>query len=181
MLQTIATFLFPLALLYAGTRDLMSYEIPNWVSLAMIAAFLVAAFAGSFRLADIGWHLAAGAAVLAVGFILFAANIFGGGDAKLLAACAVWIGWMGLLKFFIFVALIGGVFALALIVFRRLTLPDSWTTKPWIQRLHDQNGGIPYGVAIGLGGILMVPELPLYAHTIRPSAVVLQGIQAFMA
>jgi prepilin peptidase CpaA len=93
----------------------------------------------------------------------------------------VWIGWMGLLQFFIFVALIGGVFALALIVFRRLTLPDSWTTKPWIQRLHDQNGGIPYGVAIGLGGILMVPELPLYAHTIRPSAVVLQGIQAFMA
>ena len=107
MLQTIATFLFPLALLYAGTRDLMSYEIPNWVSLAMIAAFLVAAFAGSFRLADIGWHLAAGAAVLVVGFILFAAKVLGGGDVKLLAACAVWIGWMGLLKFFMFVALVG--------------------------------------------------------------------------
>ena len=181
MLQTIATFLFPLALLYAGTRDLMSYEIPNWVSLAMIAAFLVAAFAGSFRLADIGWHLAAGATVLAVGFILFAAKVFGGGDAKLLAACAVWIGWMGLLKFFVFVALIGGVFALALIVFRRLTLPDSWTNRPWIRRLHDKKGRMPYGVAIGLGGILMVPELPLYAHTIRPSAAVIQGIQPFMA
>ena len=181
MLQTIATFLFPLALLYAGTRDLMSYEIPNWVSLAMIVAFLVAAFAGSFRLVDIGWHLAAGAAVLAVGFILFAVKIFGGGDAKLLAACAVWIGWTGLFKFFIFVALIGGVFALALIVFRRLTLPDSWTKRRWIRRLHDQKSGIPYGVAIGLGGILMVPELPLYAHAIRPASAVIQGIQPFMA
>ena len=181
MLQTIATFLFPMALLYAGTRDLMSYEIPNWVSLAMIAVFLVAAFAGSFRLADIGWHLAAGVAVLAVGFILFAAKIFGGGDAKLLAACAVWICWTGLFKFFIFVALIGGVFALALIVFRRLTLPDSWTKRRWIRRLHDRKGGIPYGVAIGLGGILMVPELPLYAHAIRPVSAVIQGIQPFMA
>ena len=180
MLQTIATFLFPLALLYAGMRDLMSYEIPNWVSLAMIAAYLVGAFAGSFELADIGWHLAAGAAVLVVGFCLFTAKVFGGGDAKLLAACAVWIGWVGLLQFFMFVALIGGVFALALIVFRRLTLPESWTDKAWIQRLHDRNGGIPYGVAIGLGGILMMPELPLYTHAMRSDSVVFQGIQPFI-
>jgi prepilin peptidase CpaA len=181
MLQTIAILFFTLALLYAGTRDLMSYEIPNWVSLAMIAAFLVTAFAGPFPLVDIGWHLAAGAAVLAVGFILFAIKVFGGGDAKLLAACAVWVGWAGLLEFFMFVALIGGVFALALIVFRRLILPESWTKKPWIQKLHDQEGGIPYGVAIGLGGILMVPELPLYDHAIQSESTVIQGIQPFMA
>ena len=181
MLQTIATFLFPLALLYAGARDLMSYEIPNWVSLAMIVAFLVAAFAGSFRLADIGWHLAAGAAVLAVGSILFAAKVFGGGDAKLLAACAVWIGWTGLLEFFMIVALIGGVLALIIIVFRRITLPQSWMKMSWIERLHDKDRDMPYGVAIGLGGILMVPDLPLYAHAIRPDSVVIQGIQPFMA
>ena len=41
------------------------------------------------------WGLGAGAVMLIAGFALFAAGIFGGGDAKLLAASAVWFGWSG--------------------------------------------------------------------------------------
>ncbi len=181
MLETIAALLFSLALLYAGARDLMSYEIPNWISLTLLAVYLVASVFGSLGFVTIGWHLAAGAAVLAVGILLFAAGIFGGGDAKLLAVCAVWLGWANLLKFFVIVALIGGVLALFLIAFRRITLPASWEKRAWIRGLHAEDGGIPYGVAIGLGGILMVPELPLFAFTTRLESAVFQGIQSLMA
>ena len=121
MLVMVAVFVFPIALAYAAVCDLTSYEIPNWISLTLLAVFLVASVFGSLGFVNIGWHLAAGAAVLAVGILLFAAGIFGGGDAKLFAVCAVWLGWANLLKFFVIVALIGGVFALFLLAFRRIT------------------------------------------------------------
>ena len=181
MLVMVAVFVFPIALAYAAVCDLMSYEIPNRISLTLLAVYLVASVFGSLGFVNIGWHLAAGAAVLAVGILLFAAGIFGGGDAKLLAVCAVWLGWANLLKFFVIVALIGGVLALFLIAFRRITLPASWEKLAWIRGLHAEDGGIPYGVAIGLGGILMVPELPPFAFTARLESAVFQGIQSLMA
>ena len=181
MIPALFASVFIVLCLYAAVKDVETLTISNGLNAIIAFLFIPAVIITAPGWDVAGAHLLAGLAAFAISVLLFSLGVFGGGDAKLLAACAVWIGWMGLLKFLIFVALIGGVFALVLIVFRRLTLPESWTAKPWIRRLHDRKGGLPYGVAIGVGGILMVPELPLYAHAIRPSAVVLQGIQAFMA
>ncbi len=165
MILTIVVLLFPLALMYAGGRDLMSYEIPNWVSLAIVADFLALALLGPVDLSMVGWNLSAGAAVLIVGAALFFAGIMGGGDAKLLAACAVWVGWSGLLKFCFVVSIAGGVFALLIIAAKYAKLPKAWREGTWLGRLCSGEKGLPYGVAIGLGGIVMFRELPVVTAT----------------
>ncbi len=116
-------FVFPAALIYAGWRDLVSYEVPNWVSVGLVAAFAAGAAVAGSTMTTLAWHLAAGAAVLTVGWILFALGVIGGADAKLLAAAAVWTGWTALAEFLVVVALTGGVLALGLIVWRRFELP----------------------------------------------------------
>ncbi len=165
MLAIVAVVIYVFALGYAAVRDLLSYEIPNWVSLAIVGGFFALAYASSFDLAVVGWHVSAGAAVLVAGAILFYTGIVGGGDAKLLAACAVWTGWSGLFDLCIFVALFGGVLALCFLVARRLRLPASWMEIEWLRRLHSPEQGIPYGVAIGLGGILVMRDLPLVSES----------------
>ena len=160
MLETVAVFLFPVALVYAAVRDLASYEIPNWLTLAITVDFLAAALAGSYGISLVGWHLSAGLAVLFAGALLFAWGVVGGGDAKLLAACAVWVGWTGLARFILAVVIIGGLFALLVLWLRRAKLHGSWTEKPWIRRLLSDEEGLPYGVAIGLGGMLTLGKLP---------------------
>ncbi len=163
MLENIIVLLFPLALLYAALRDLASYQIPNWLSLAIVADFFAGALATSLDISAIGWHLSAGLATLLVGILLFARGLLGGGDAKLLAACAVWVGWPGLPRFCLVVAVLGGLLALLVLGLRRVSLPAWWAERAWIRRLQSAEQGIPYGVAIGIGGVVVFKDLPLVA------------------
>ena len=154
---------FPAAMLYAGWRDVVSYEVPNWVSICLVAAFAAgAAFAG-LAMTTVAWHLAAGAAVLMVGWILFALGVLGGADVKMLAAAAVWTGWSALAEYLLVVALSGGVLALGLIVWRRVKLPARWAGREWLRRLHARDAGLPYCAAIGCAGLWIFPRLPLLA------------------
>ena len=50
--------------------------------------------------------------MLVLGFALFAAGLFGGGDAKLMAAAALWLGWSTGTSVLVFTALAGGVLAI---------------------------------------------------------------------
>ncbi|PPR30639.1 MAG: hypothetical protein CFH36_02365, partial [Alphaproteobacteria bacterium MarineAlpha9_Bin6] len=56
------------------------------------------------------------------------------------------------------VALTGGVLAIALIVFRRFIVPTSWKRFDWLVNLHKEQG-VPYGVAISVGAVLVSPQL----------------------
>ena len=47
-----------------------------------------------------------------------------------------------------------------LLVFRRSVLPAFVIRQPWVQRLHDERAGVPYGVALAIAG------LATYPHTI---------------
>ena len=165
MVESVVVLLFPAALVYAAVSDLASYQIPNWLSLAIVVDFVAAAVVGSLDIAAIGWHLSAGVAVLVAGMLLFARGIVGGGDAKLMAACAVWVGWSGLLRFCLVVAVIGGLFALLVVGLRRVELRPSWVEWAWLRRLRSAERGIPYGVAIGIAGVVMFKDLPLVAST----------------
>ena len=95
MLEVFALVVFAGLLVYAACTDVASLTIPNWVSIALAGVFPLAALAVGMPLSEIGMHYLFGAAILAIGFFLFAANIFGGGDAKLIAAAAVWTGFQG--------------------------------------------------------------------------------------
>ena len=153
---------FPAAMIYAGWRDVVSYEVPNWVSVFVVAAFCAGAALAGVAMTTVAWHLAAGAAVLIVGWILLAVGVVGGADAKLLAAAAVWTGWSALAEFLLVVGLSGGVLALGLIVWRRIALPARWAGREWLRRLHARDAGLPYCAAIGCAGLWIFPRLPLF-------------------
>jgi prepilin peptidase CpaA len=161
IVSLLALVLFAGLLAYAAWSDVRSLTIPNWVSLAMAGAFPVFALASGVEFAAIGINLLFGLGVLAVGFFLFQANIIGGGDAKLLAAAAVWTGLQAFAPFIIWTALAGGVFALMLIVARKhaglLAAAPSF-----VYRLLTPKTGVPYGVAIMLGGLMAAPSAPLF-------------------
>jgi len=145
----------------AAISDLLTMTIPNRISLALAIAFLVLAPAFGLPFTQIGMHLAAASVVFAVCFALFALNIMGGGDAKLLAAAALWFGFnLSLVMFLIYVAFIGGIITLLIVWLRSqagiisaigLPMPNSLTVAK----------KIPYGIAIAVGGILAFSSSPI--------------------
>jgi prepilin peptidase CpaA len=83
-----------------------------------------------------GWRLAlsagaAGLLVLIVGTLPFSLGALGGGDVKLLAACACVLGFTGILPLVFCTALIGGVVALCVLIYRRLARRSERVTVPY--------------------------------------------------
>jgi prepilin peptidase CpaA len=161
MLTSLFCLAFPLLLIYAAWHDITTMTIPNWVSIALAVAFIPTALVAGFTAEQIGWHLAFAAVVLLVCAGLFYLNVFGGGDAKVIAAASLWTGMAGAGPFVMAVALAGGGLALVLIILRRMKLASP---KPWIARLMSPTEGAPYAVAIAAGALLAAPASPLLAE-----------------
>ena len=150
----IVSLVFPAALLWAMASDAARFEIPNAVPLTLAAAFPLHGLLAGFGGAELAWHLAAGFGALAVGAALFFCRALGGGDAKLIAAAALWIGPAGLPRFLVAMALIGGALALALLLYRALPEPAWARDGGWLRRLHARRREAPYALAIGGAGLL---------------------------
>jgi prepilin peptidase CpaA len=163
MLELAILTLFPAAVAFAATMDLFTMTIPNRISLALVAGFLVLAPLAGLGLGDMAYHAAAGLLVLAVGVLLFIPGWVGGGDAKLAAAVALWLGFEHLFSYFFFVALAGGSLAMLFLAARKHPLPAFVSTQPWAVRLHDRRTGIPYGVALAAGALVVYPHTSWFA------------------
>lgn len=163
MMQTAILAILPLCLAIAAISDLMTMTIPNRVSLLLAVSFLAAAPLAGMPLAEMGIHLAAGLAVFAACFGLFAANVMGGGDAKLLTAAAFWFGLnQSLILFLVYVGLLGGAITL-LVLFIRTRADHALALGIRLPASLSSAKKIPYGLAIGLAGFLAWPESPLFA------------------
>ena len=151
-------FAFPALALVAVVKDAASYTIPNWISLALVAAFVpaaVAAWQADVPLAVLGACVGIGALALVAGMAMFAFGWIGGGDAKLLAACALWLGWQGMAPFLFWTTIAGGVMAAMLLVARRHGAQFVGSNAPvWLGRLFSRTADVPYGVAIAFGALL---------------------------
>ena len=141
-------------------------KIPNFVSLALVAGFLIVALLTQMPLATFGSSLAIGLAVLGVTFLLFAFKLLGGGDAKLIAAGSVWIGADHIMEYLAFVAIFGGVLSLAILGYRKSIPATALNLPGWAQRLHTPQGPIPYGIAIAAGGLAIFPATDLFLSLI---------------
>jgi prepilin peptidase CpaA len=158
ILDVTRLLLFPALMAFAATSDLLTMTIPNRVSLALAAGFLVLAGVSGMGLADILAHVGAGATVLVVAFACFAMGWIGGGDAKVAAAAALWFGFSELMNYLLWASLFGGVLTVLLIQFRRWPLPYPLTGQAWLVRLHAKDSGIPYGIALAIGALMIYPE-----------------------
>jgi prepilin peptidase CpaA len=150
--------LFPLGLAYGALSDVTTMTIPNRLVLALLLGFLLLAPLAGMDLKSFGFHMAAGATVLAVSFAMFSFGWIGGGDAKFAATIALWLGWSHTFEFVLISAMFGGILTLVILSFRRMMLPAFALRQSWLFRLHDPNAGVPYGVALAAAGLVVYPK-----------------------
>ena len=148
----IATVGFGALLVAASCCDVLRLRIPNMIPLALVALFALQLLIGRGVAAPLDHLLAMGLA-LAVLLPLFALNMLGGGDVKLLAAVALWLGMGKLAALMILVGIVGGVFALL------------WLAMRWLIRT-------------GLGGRTLPPSLQ--AHAPLPFALPITIVAALL-
>ena len=114
--------------------------------------------AGGMSFPEILSHIGAGATVLAVAFGCFAMGWVGGGDAKVASTAALWFGFAHLMNYLLLASVFGGALTLLLLQFRQWPLPYALTGQAWLTKLHAKNSGIPYGIALAIGALMVYPE-----------------------
>jgi prepilin peptidase CpaA len=158
VLHLLVVSVFPLLVLIAALTDATTFLIPNRLSAALAIAFLPAALLMGLSPATIGVCLIVGLAALLVGVCMFAAGWIGGGDAKLFAAAALWLGWPAVGPFLAWTGIAGGALAVGLLAARKATSPILAARGPvWVGRLLEPKGDVPYGVAIAFGALAAFP------------------------
>ena len=158
LIKAIELTLFPAMMAFAASSDLFTMTISNRVTLMLVGGFFALAAITGVDAAEMISHLSAGCVVLVAGFGLFARGIIGGGDAKLAAAAALWLGFDHLLPYLLLASLLGGALSIGLIWFRMAPLPEWLARQTWVERLHSKDGGVPYGIALAAAALAVYPD-----------------------
>lgn len=145
-------------MIIAGAGDALSLRIPNRLTLIIFAAFFPLAWATGMPLDVFGFHVLTGVILIVVGFMLFSAGLFGGGDAKLLAAAGIWFGSSQALPFLVFTVLAGGVLALCVGLWSVISMSWDIHDIPWAKKILGLRPSVPYGYALAIGAILAFPQ-----------------------
>lgn len=159
--EIIRLTLFPAMMAFAASSDLLTMTIANRVSLILIGGFVLLAALGGMTGADLLSHFGAAATVLAAGFLCFTFGWIGGGDAKLAAASALWLGFGHLFDYLIYASILGGALTLLIVKFRTWPLPQILVGREWAERLHRDGCGIPYGIALAAAALIVYPQTDL--------------------
>jgi prepilin peptidase CpaA len=165
--DAIRLMLFPALMAFAASSDLLTMTISNRVSLILVGGFFVMALVIGMSPMVILSHVGAAAVVLVVAFLCFARGWIGGGDAKLAAATALWLGFDHLMPYLIYASLFGGLLTLALLQIRTMPLPGLLERQPWAQRLHRNDSGVPYGIALAAAALAIYPDT-IWMRAIAP-------------
>lgn len=149
----ITVFGFAALAVASAIHDVRHLTIPNHYSLAITLLFPAYVLTAG---APVDWMgaLAISGGLLVLGFLLFVMKVLGAGDAKLIAAVALWAGPDLFLVFLLLTAVTGGTMALALWLRHRL----SRAASPGLIFLTDVEPGftkqpMPYAVAIAAGAL----------------------------
>ena len=140
-------------LVVAAVTDIRSRIISNRLNLVIAGlAPLYWLASGLSPWPDMALQLALGLTVFALFAGLFALNMMGGGDVKLLGALALWFPWPALLFLLAAMAILGGVVTLVTVIHHRMT-----------RKMGPPE--VPYGVAISLAALWVVGERYLNQFT----------------
>jgi prepilin peptidase CpaA len=152
--------LFVGLLALAAARDLYDRQIPNQISVAIILLYpaLVLLTPG-----PVEWRgaLIVAIAMFALGAVLFALRLAGGGDVKLFAATSLWAGPALIYPLVLGTVLAGGGLALMVLVqcrLRRLCAGRAGGAGS-AGSADEIEPELPYGVAIACGGLFVATRL----------------------
>jgi Flp pilus assembly protein protease CpaA len=165
-------------LVLAALTDLRERRIPNWLTAGTVALYPVYLVLSPVPTA---WPGALGLALLigVIGLALFARQLIGGGDVKLIAAISLWAGLEHFAVFALVTTLTGGALALATLWLQRwnpliqahlagfgmATAGHEGATRPDQPSASEPGAArplpatLPYGIAIAVGGVAVVIEL----------------------
>ena len=126
LLILVTLVLFPALMAFSASSDLFSMKISNRVSIALAVAYPLLAVGVGMPPPAILTNLGCGLLVLVITFTMFTRGWIGGGDAKLAASTAPWLGWALLLDYGLIASIVGGALTLAIVFSRRAPL------RPWL-------------------------------------------------
>jgi prepilin peptidase CpaA len=145
----------------AAWDDLWARRIPNALPLAIAALALVQLIPAGDPYPAL-WTIVAAAVVFVVAFVQWRLGLLGGGDAKLLAAAALLVGYHDLFRFLFVMSLCGAAVAAAVMAASRLGGPS-----PLLLPFPGASGrsarpSIPYGTAIAAAAMwVLIQQYPL--------------------
>ncbi len=167
LIPCLFALIYPACLVWAAVSDFSTMTIPNRLTLALAVSFAPVAAMLQFSPAQWGIHLGLGLAGLVLGMVLFSLRFMGGGDAKLIAAAALWLGPQGFMALLIYTALAGGALTLGLLFARKTFHPYAAGLPGVIGRHLEPKGDIPYGIAICAGGLLAIAQSDILPLLVR--------------
>jgi prepilin peptidase CpaA len=162
-LHLLAFAFFPTVMALSASMDLLTFTIPNRLCLALAVGYLAFAVMLGVPAVDILLNISCALAILLITFAMFNFGLIGGGDAKLAAATAAWLGWTAVLDYGLAAALFGGVLTLIILGARRVPLPAVFSRMDWLVRLHNANAGVPYGIALAAAGLMQYPNSSIWS------------------
>jgi prepilin peptidase CpaA len=152
-----------LGLAAAVFTDVRTRRIPNWLTAAITGAgFGIAFGGGAVTPAQAALGMIAGLLLMMPGHVIGAT---GAGDVKLMAAIGVLVGPGVVLKAFLYTAVAGGVFALAVAVRRGMLADTLYGTQrlvtaplaaPQTIKSPSRANRFAYGPAIAVGTLIAV-------------------------
>ena len=153
----IVSLVFAAPLLAAACTDFWSMKIPNKVSLAMLAGFFLCLPLTWQGLPLFAEHMAVGLTFFVAGFAMFAFGWLGGGDAKLMAAIAIWFGWEDAMAYVVYTTLFGAALGLMIMLTEKI-LPVRVRTSELGMRMFQGGKDMPYGLALAAGALFVWPS-----------------------
>ncbi len=153
MIEMLIVLAFIALMLIAMWHDATRMIIPNWISLVLVAGFVLTRFILPMPFQTIALHVLCGSIFFAIGYLLFYFGLFGGGDVKLLAAVMLWLGFPATPAFLLLMSFFGALIAIVSAV-RGFIRSDEKSVSDRFRSA--MRGEIPYGIAIGLAAIVVV-------------------------
>ncbi len=151
-----ALVFFPFMLTLAGIGDLTTMRISNKLVLTLLVGYVVLAPLNGLSLPYMATSLLAAVIVFCLALGAFVCGWMGGGDVKLMAAAALWLGLSHLPVFLIWTSVFGGILALVMLLYRSLNLDRLVHAHDgWASHLHLPTTRLPYGVAISSAALFV--------------------------
>lgn len=160
-IEMLFALVFVASVIYAILSDYSALRIPNAVSIVLVGLFGLYWLLGGIT-APVWYHVALAVGLLVLLFVFFAIGVLGAGDVKFLSALTLWTGPHNSAFFILTFAILGGLFALMLVILRAVQKPYPGIAETPVFAKFSRwarNGICPYGIPIGVAALCTAPAI----------------------